>query len=117
MGFRDAYIQAIKAFYVSVSTKATMSFLVLEFPWLAHPIIYKFVYARLQKANERAAEHVEMAAFFKYIDVRTNYQGVQFSEAAVNLWQLRQTNATKEEIARAEEEAFNRFKSFAKFNG
>lgn len=117
MGMRDEFVKAIKLAFVTVNTRAFMGVLVSKIPFIAaYPWLYKLIEHQVKDIMTKSADEVEVATFFKYIDVRTSSQGVEFMEAAVDNW-LAQNNPDipKEERARREEILFSKFKAFAKF--
>lgn len=115
MGSRDNAINGIKSAFVTVYSGAVIAALVAQFPVLAHPFAQWILKRVLNKALTKAADEGDVMAFFKYIDVRTNAQGVEFEKDATHLEYLKKMKAPKEEIARAEQKKWDSFKRFAKF--
>lgn len=109
------YVNAIK----SVAMKTGKDLLVREglkhLPFLfvgpLGPLGNKIV----EKIMEILIREGEFAVFFKYIDLRVDGQGKDFSDAAVRNYHA-QTNGTPEEKAKAEAELIEAFKKFAKLN-
>lgn len=117
MGARALFVNGIKSAYVTISTKAFMAAVVARFPFMAHPFLYKIAHQLVKELMNETAEDADVEVFFKYIDFRTNGQGVDFEKAAIENFKIQNSNASKLEKERAELELWAKFKPFAKFNG
>jgi len=115
VGSRDEYVASIKAAFVTLGVKAAMSSITAQLPFLATPIISKVVEHFVSKILVIVADHVEMGAFFTYIDVRTSAQGREFEKAAIEN-RLIQQSGTAEEKKNAEEKLWHSFVQFARLS-
>ncbi len=116
MGARDEFVIAAKFGFVTIYTNVVMGVLVAKLPFLLNPILNRIVRKMVSDLVSSTVDDIEMGAFFNYIDTRTNKQGQEWADAAVNNWKVQNSDASKEEKLRAEKEFFNKHKSLVKFN-
>ncbi len=117
---RDAYVELLKSTALSMGKQAVLKLLIPQLPkWLVSgfvgSIITPIIGFIVGKALEIAIRETEMGMFFLYIDLRTSAQGRAFAEAAQKNFESRKNNASPEEIAKAEKELTDAFRSFVKF--
>ena len=120
MGSRDDYVSAIKAAYVSISTRLTLAWAVSFFPASWNPIVLKIVKMILEPLLKHIFTYLpfqtELAAFFYYIDTRVGSQSQGFEAAAFENFRIQQTG-TKQEKKDAEEKLWKAFEPFARLTG
>ena len=105
------YVDAIKKSAVSAGKKVLISTLSKKIPFLFVPVIGPVVSLLLGKIVEILVQETEFAIFFKYIDLRVDRQGREFSEAAIRNFHAQQ-NGSPDERAKTERELIEKFKSF-----
>jgi len=115
MSTRDEYVSGIKSAFVTIGSKALMGALVSALPFMASPFLKWIASKFINWILNKLAGHTEMAIFFKYIDVRTDRQGMDFEKAAF-AHHAAQINGTPEEKAHAEAVLLEKFRIFARLN-
>lgn len=106
MGIRDQYANNLKAAVVRMSTESVLAGLTAEVPVLLNPFLRFITKEALEALLNFLVNRGEMAAFFMYVDLRTNQQGRNFYDSVVN-WQKA---TTPEEKAKREKEFKLRFR-------
>lgn len=81
MGTRDEYVKMAKSAFVTLTANGTLSVLSGYFPFLKIPFFNGIAQDLLEKFYEKVSNQGELAAFYKFIDVRVNKQGEAFQEA------------------------------------
>lgn len=110
---RDEQVNAIKFIAKEGSTKTIVSAIVAACPPL---VIFSPVLSFLiGLIIGYAVDKTEIAAFFKYIDLRTNAQASEYEKAS-NEYALAKKSGDKEKITNAEKNLIAAFKRFAKLN-
>ena len=111
MSTHQEYVEAIKKSAIATGKKALITYLTKKLPFLFIPVIGPIVSLVLEKVVEILIRETEFAIFFKYIDLRVDAQGRDFSEAAIKNFHV-QKSGSPDEIAKAEKELIEKFKSF-----
>lgn len=111
---RDQYVELIKSTAIDLGRRFVMSYLITRVPFLALPIINPIAAFVVGYILKIAIRETEMGAFYLFIDIRTNKQGIAFIEAAIKN-QLAQKSGNQAEIKNAEKELIDSFRSFVKF--
>lgn len=112
MGTRDEYVASIKQAFVTLGSRAVMSYLTVEFPFLGLPIVKDVLGLIVDKIIKIQVDTAELGIFFLYIDVRVNNQGHEFVDAAYRNRNA-QLHGTDQEKQDAEENLRLAFKRFA----
>lgn len=105
---RDEYVAFLKSSALEIGKRAVLKSLASQVPlfsggfpaWVAGLIVGKVLEVLIQQS--------EFGAFFLYIDIRTNFQGQKFEEAALAWY-----NASPEEKGKYEKEYLDSFYKFA----
>lgn len=105
------YVDAIKKSAISTGKKVLIQTVASKLPFLFVPVLGPIVSLALGKVVEILVEQTEFAIYFKYIDLRVDKQGRDFSQAAIRNLEA-QKSGDKEEIVKAEKELMEKFKSF-----
>jgi hypothetical protein len=105
------YVDAIKKSAISAGKKVLISTISKKLPFLFLPVIGPVTSLLLGKVVEILVQETEFAIFFKYIDLRVDSQGREFSEAAIRNFQVQQTGSPDEK-AKTEKELIEKFRSF-----
>ena len=111
---RDDYIELIKSTALDLGQRFVMEYLVAKLPFLAWPIVNPIASFIVGYVLKIAIHKTEFGLFYRYIDTRTNKQGVAFMEAAIRNRKV-QENGTPKEKAKSEEELIDTFRAFVKF--
>ncbi len=114
-GSHQEYVEAMKNEAIRRGVDALCGEVLRNLPFLMtgpFGIITKFI---ITKAVTVLIQKTEFGIFFKYIDLRVDSQGKDFSAAAVKNYQIQKTG-TPEEIKKSEEELAQKFKNFIMFN-
>jgi len=115
MGSHQAYVDAIKDVAVKKGIDALCGEVVRHLPFLMWGPLGVITRYAITKGVEVLVRETEFAVFFKYIDLRVDAQGRDFSVAAVKNYQIQKTG-TPEEIKKSEEELAQKFKQFISFS-
>lgn len=111
---REETVAAIKSAFVSVGKIAVKTALA-PIPFFNFPIISTIVDFVITKILECVSNAAEMKAFFLYTDFRTNAQGRDFTEKALNYEAIKKTgDAAKTAIA--EKELIDSMRVLVKFS-
>jgi len=111
---REVYVDLLKSTALDLGKRFVMQYLVAKIPFLALPIINPLAAFVVGYILKIAIRESEFAAFFLYIDLRTNKQGVAFVDAAAAN-RIAQETGTPEQKAVAEKALIDSFRAFAKF--
>jgi hypothetical protein len=111
MTTHQEYVDSIKKAAVSTGKKFLVKRVAEMLPFLFLPILGPITTIALEKIVEILVRETEFAIFFKYIDLRVDAQGRAFSEAAIRNFHAQKTGDPNE-IAKAEKELIEKFKSF-----
>jgi hypothetical protein len=112
MTTHQEYVDALKASAIATGKKVLIEALVKRVPFLFIPVIGPLVELIVGKLVEILIQQTEFAIFFKYIDMRVDDQGREFSQAAINNRNM-QFHGTPEEKEKAEKELIEKFRAFA----
>lgn len=107
------YVEVIKNTAINLGKKTLMKALLTKVPFLFYGPFGVITELLIEKALVILIRETEFAVFFKYIDMRVDQQGKDFTEAALNNYRIQQ-NGTPEEKKKSEEELISKFKSFVK---
>lgn len=112
MSTHQEYIDAIKKSAVTTGTKALLAVLLKKAPYLFIPVVGPITSLLVGKLVEILIQSTEFEVYFKYIDLRVDAQGRDFSEVALDNFQIQQTG-TADEKRKIEKELIEKFKTFA----
>lgn len=116
MGSHADYVEAIKDTATKVAKSTLIDFVVSKLPVFASGPLGFLLGIVAGKIASILMEKTEFALFFKYIDMRSNYQGAQFSIHALDYRRvLLDPNSTEQEKKDAEIQLITAFRKFAKF--
>lgn len=110
---QDQYVQMLKDFLLKNAVKSAFEFIVSKAAWLGWGPLGPIVKLILEKVLVVFLNHTELATFMLYTDFRVSRQGREFSEAAMNNWEV-QKNGTAEEKEKAEKLLIDSFRKFVK---
>lgn len=113
MPTHDDYVNLLKSTLQSAVTKSTVAALVTLLPWLSWPPIYWMVQKIVAKIVSIIIYETEMAAFFKYTDLRVAKQGREFIDAALANAAIQKTG-TPEQKAVSEMALIGKLREFVK---
>lgn len=105
------YVDAIKKSAIATGKKLLIQAIAKKLPFLFVPVIGPITSFALEKVVEILVRETEFGIYFKYIDLRVDAQGRDFSEAAIKNYHVQQSG-DKDAIAKAERELIEKFKSF-----
>lgn len=111
---KQEYVNIIKSTFVNCGTKALMSYLKVQIPFFSLPVVSYLTEKVISYLLDVLANKTETGAFFIYIDFRVSAQGREFSNAALNNFEV-QKNGTPEEKANAEKILIDSFRNLIKF--
>ena len=94
-----------------MGTKLLVKEVAARLPFLFVPILGPFTKIILEKIVVLLFTQTEFAIFFKYIDMRTDFQGREFSQAALANYQAQRTGTPEQKLA-AEEKLIKKFTAF-----
>lgn len=106
------YVDAIKKSAVATGKKVLVEYFKKQLPFMFLPGLGPITGFVLEKAVEVLVRETEFGIFFQYIDLRVDKQGLDFSQAAIKNYRAQQSG-DKDEIAKAEKELIEKFRSFA----
>lgn len=109
------YVEVIKKTATDLAVKLFLEVLLKEVPFLFWGPFGPLTKAIVTKVVTIVYNKGEMAVFFKYIDMRVDKQGTNFSEAAIRN-HIAQQSGTPDEKLKAEADLIIAFKSFAKLS-
>lgn len=109
----DQWVNGIKNALVVTGVRSASAYLTAQLPFLKWPILNGVLEAVLTNMFEDIYSKPEMAAFFKYIDVRVTKQGKNFEKAVAEHLQAKLTG-NKEKIKNAENELWLKFADLAR---
>lgn len=112
MGARDEYVELIKSAFVTIAVKTVLAGAASVFPFLGSGFFAFIINAVMKKFFTWFALQTELQAFFLFIDTRVGQQGRDFEAAAYRNREA-QTNGTKEEKIKAENDLWVTFKNLA----
>ncbi len=110
----DQFIETLKSQLVTIGTNGVMTFLAIEVPFFAFPVVNKVTRLIVEKVIEIAIRYTELGAYFLYVDQYTAAQSDAFSNAAKKNLEA-QRNGTAEQKKQAEMELINRTRDLIKF--
>ncbi len=105
------YVESLKHSAVSVGTKLLVKEVAARLPFLFVPILNPLTTMVLERLVRLLVLQTEFAVFFKYIDMRVDAQGRDFSRAALNNYHT-QREGTPEQKKEAEERLIKAFTAF-----
>lgn len=105
------YVESLKHSAVSMGTKLLVREVAKRLPFLFVPILGPITSLVLEKLVTLLVVQTEFAIFFKYIDMRTDFQGREFSQAALSNYIIQRTG-TPEQKKAAEEKLVKKFTAF-----
>jgi hypothetical protein len=109
------YVKVIQKTITDLAIRKILEALLKEAPFLFWGPFGPITKALITKVVMKAYEQGEMLAFFKYIDMRVDAQGVAFTKAAIKNHHIQQ-HGTEDEKKKAEQELIVAFKSFVKLS-
>lgn len=92
-----------------------MTYLITRIPFLSLGPVNSLLALFLTKLIGIILDQTELSLFIGYIDIRTNKQGNDFIQAAINNQKIQQSGSV-EEKKKAEEELIEKFRLFARFS-
>lgn len=111
---RDETVAAIKTAFVSMGRAAALAALA-PIPFFNFPGIKQVTEFLITKLLEVISNATEMEAFFLYTDFRTNAQGRDFTQKALDYEAAKKTG-DKDAIAKAEQALIDSMRALIKFS-
>jgi hypothetical protein len=105
------YVEALKSSAISTGKKVLIGAVSKKLPFLFLPVLGPIVSFLLGKVVEILVQETEFAIYFKYIDLRVDKQGREFSEAAMRNFNA-QKSGDADAKAQSEKELIEKFKAF-----
>jgi hypothetical protein len=111
----EALLEKLKDSVIELGTRAVMSYLCVQFPFLNVPILKWIAGLVVGKVLTVAVKYTELGIYFIHVDVMTSQQAKHFEEAAGKLEKARTDGKTPEEIKALEEECIDRARELIRF--